>query len=209
MKAATRAIKLKRKRGRPKIEGVAREPNGRVSRAYEPPSKLALEARARMFKISVEQAKDQQAGTFLGRLHMAYVEWEKSEKYKKEKAPQPEQSLSTRQYHALISCKTAHNDFLCATGAPGAQYDYHLGSDGNPDAHAEWCKTAKERWLGGDPNDMRGGIRGAIYAAQEQERGLNLWAALDLCVFQEQHLPYMVPTLRTLGNALARHFKQR
>lgn len=206
MKAATRAVKLKRKRGRPKIEGVEREPNGRISRTKEAPSKLALEARARMFKISVEDAKDQQAGTFLGRLHMAYIGWEKREKYKREKAPQPEQSLSTRQYHALLSCKQAHNDFLCAVGAPGAQYDRHLGSDGNEETHAEWCRNAKERWIGAD---QKGGIRQAIYEAQEQERQLNLWAALDLCVFQEQYLPHMVPTLRTLGNTLARHFRQR
>lgn len=204
-KAATKAAKRRAKRGRPKVEGVAREPNGRISRSQEPASKLALEARARMFRISVEEAKDQQAGTFLGRLHMAYVRWEKSQKSKKSGEPQPDESLSTGQYHALLSCQRAHNDFLKATGAPGAQYDPHIGGDGDPDAHAAWCANARDRWLG---KDGRGGLKGLIYAAQEQERALNLWAALDLCVIQEQHLPHMVPALRTLGNALARHFRR-
>lgn len=203
--ARTRGAKLAVKRGRPRKEGVSREPSGRISRRDEAPARTALEARARMFGISQEDAMNQEAGTFMGRLHMAYVAWAKVEKSKPDGKKQPEQSLSTAQYHALLSCQQAHNDFLCATGAPGAQYDRHLGSDGDPDAHARWCIAAKERWHG---KDMKGGIRGVIYQAQEQERRLNLWAALDYCVFQEQYIPHMVPELRTLGNALARHFKR-
>lgn len=205
-KAKSAAAKLKAKRGRPRIEGVTREPNGRISRTHEPASKLALEARARMFRIPIEDAKDQQAGTFLGRLHMAFIRWEKFEKSKSKGTLQPEQSVSTRQYHALLSCQQAHNDFLKATGAPGAEYEHHLGSDGDPDVHAKWARSAKERWLG---KDGKGGIRGIIYAAQEQERALNLWAAFDLCVRQDHDLQHMVPAIRTLGNSLAQHFNRR
>ena len=202
MKAKTAAQKLKAKRGRPPTKNVEREPSGRVSRSREAPNKLALEVRARMLKITVEDAKNQQAGTFLGRLHMAYEEWRKSEKSNPRGRPQPAESLSTAQYHALLTAEEAHNDFLKAVGAPGARYEMHFGSSGDEDGHARWCNAAKIRWHG---KDMRGGIVGAIHEAQAQERQQNLWAALDLCVFQGQWLTHMIPTLRTLGNALARH----
>ena len=201
---ATKGAKLAAKRGRRRIEGVKREPNGRISRTEHPANQIGIEARARMFKISVEQARDQQAGTFLGRLHMAYIEWQKLEKSKSDGKPQPEMSLTTGQYHALLSCKEAHNDFLKATGAPGAHYESVLGRADDPDAHGRWCKNARKRWMG---DNGKGGIKGAIYQAQEHERALNLWAALDWCVIQEQYFPHMVPELRVLGNTLQRHFK--
>lgn len=195
IKARSKAAKINAKRGRRRVEGVEREPNGRISRAKEPPSKLALEARARMLQISIEEAKDQKAGTYLGRLHMAYTRWEKSEKCKINGKNQPEQSLSTAQYYALLSAKEARNDFLKAVGAPGAEYDQHLGSAGDDEAHEKWAIGAKKRWQS---------MQRAIYRAQEEERIRNLWAALDLCVFQEQYLPHMIAELRCLGNALVR-----
>lgn len=195
VKARTKAAKINAKRGRRRIEGVAREPNGRISRSKEPASKLALEARARMLQISIEEAKDQKAGTFLGRLHMAYLKWEKHEKCKINGKKQPEQSLSTAQYYALLSAKEAHNDYLIAIGAPGAEYEPHLGSGGEEESAEKWAVTAKKRWQS---------MQRAIYRAQEEERTRNLWAALDLCVFQEQYLPHMIADLRVLGNALSR-----
>lgn len=204
MKARSAAAKQKAKRGRPRIEGATREPSGRISRREEP-SKLALEARARMHKISLEDAKDQQAGSFLGRLHMAYINWDKERRKSGSDAPQPEMSISTAQYNALLTCQSAHNDYLKATGAPGAQFEPTFGNAADPDAHAKWSKSAIERWQGATG---RGGMRGIVYAAQEQERHLNLWAALDLCVLQEQTHPHMVPAIRVLGNAFARSFRK-
>jgi len=196
MKARSAAAKRKSKRGRPLAINVEREPSGRISRTREAPNKMALEARARMLQITIDEAKNQQAGTFLGRLHMAYANWQKSEKSNPVGKPQPAESLSTAQYHALLTAEEAHNDFLKAVGAPGAHYDGHRGTSGDDEAHAKWCYRAKVRW---------GSMRHAIHDAQGVERQMNLWAALDLCVFQGQWHTHMIPALRVLGNTLARH----
>jgi len=197
--ARTKAARISAKRGRKKVVNVEREPNGRISRSKEPPSKLALEARARMMQISIEAAKDQKAGTYLGLLHMAYLAWEKSRKSKNPEALQPEQSLSTAQYHALLSAKEMHNDYLKAIGAPGAHYDPYFGDGGDPDAHARWCAKAKEKWEK---------VKATVREAQFEDRTSNLWAALDYCVIQEQSMPHMILSLKSLGNVLARSFQR-
>lgn len=146
-----------------------------------------------MFKLSIEQAKDQKAGSFLGRLHMAYLAWAKEDRNR----PQPELSLTTTQYGALAQYQEMHNDWRKAVRAPGAYYEPHLGSSGDEDAHARWANQAKEKYTL---------TREAIQEAQNFDRANNLWAALDLCVLQELELPHMMGSLRTLANALARHY---
>src|SRR5690606_40268295 len=166
-----------------------------ISRVKEQPSKLALEARARMHNITIEQARDQKAGTFLGRLHMAYLVWKKGDQSK----PQPEMSLTTGQYYALLQCQEIYNERLRVVGAPDAYYEPHLGNSGDPDAHERWGKSVNERWRA---------MRDAIQEAQMYDRANNLWAALDLCVFQELEMPHMVGSIRVLGNVLSRHFSK-
>lgn len=191
LKAKTKG---KRKRGRPRKEGAARTDSGRISRAKEPINKLALEARMRMHKIRKEDAASQEAGSPMGRMHMAYMHWRKINKDK----PQPELSLSTAQYYALLQYQELHNEHLKAIGAPGAHYDPYLGNSGDESAHEQWSRAVKSRYAA---------ARDAIQEAQNYERAHNLWAAVDLCVLQERDLPHMVGTLRTLGNVLAKHFR--
>ena len=189
-----KALSKKRKGGRPRIEGVIREPNGRIARAKEPPSKLALEARARMTGIAIEHAHDQQAGQWLGRLHMAYQRWEKGRA--RQDNPQPEMSISTAQYHALLTYQTAHNNYLKAVGAPGAIFDGGGQGLGDEDAAETWARHCKMKY---------NSAREAIQAAQNTSPG-NLWAALDYCVIQEMEMHHMLGDLRILANALAVHF---
>lgn len=63
----------KKRRGRKRKPGIARTASGRISRAAEDPTvtDVAIEARQRVFGIPVEHAKDQLAGTVLGRLLLA------------------------------------------------------------------------------------------------------------------------------------------
>ncbi len=195
--------KSQKRRGRPKKEDVYRTESGQISRAKDPPSKLALEARARMHKISVERAKDQHAATYLGRLHMAYMAWKKLyqewEKRGRGMEPsQPSQSISTRQYFALLQYRELHNDYLKAIGAPGAYYEPRLSAnEGDDDATAEWRTSVITAHK--DASE-------AIQQMQNAERSHNLWAALDYCVLREEEHAYMIGALRELGNALSRHF---
>lgn len=186
---------LKRKRGRPRKINVKRELNGRPSRVgQEKPSQLALEVRARMTGLSVDVCKNQKAGDWLGRLHMAYERWRKDERADQNK--QPPMSISFRQYNALLNYQTLHNNYLKAVGAPGAVYEGYGQGLGDEDAAATWARHCKRKYTD---------ARDAIQQAQNACSG-NLWAALDHCVIQEQQQPHMIGDLRVLANALAAHF---
>ncbi|MBB4077231.1 hypothetical protein GGR08_001559 [Bartonella fuyuanensis] len=55
------------KRGRPRIKGCNREPNGRISRAktpHESINKLAIEMRAKRFGLTIEEAKNPLSGLY-------------------------------------------------------------------------------------------------------------------------------------------------
>lgn len=185
MTAITRAQKLKAKRGRPRIENVCRTPSGQISRADEPIDELALKIRARQFNISVEQAKDQRAGSFLGYLYML---------------GRPD-GLSESQYEAAISYQNLRHNYLKVVGAPDALRDNGVpGSPGDhvSDAYIDWAEKIKQRY---------DEARKAIQEAQNATRIENLWAALDLVVIQDQHLHHMVGATRLVCNALAKFFR--
>ncbi|WP_336057360.1 hypothetical protein [Nitratireductor sp. CH_MIT9313-5] len=160
-----------------------------------------------MRQITIEQAMSQDAESYLGTLHLAYINWKDEAKKaagqgKKFDKCQPEHSLSTAQYYALLSCQEAHNDYLKAIGAPGAYYDGHNGSTGDEGAHKEWVRMAKARWTG------EGGIRDAIREAQQCDRSSNLWAALDFAVIRKERVPYLLGSVKALANVLNRHFSK-
>lgn len=185
---------LKRKPGRPRKQNVIREENGRVSRREDPPSRLALEMRARMFKLTLDEAKDQKAGEWLGRLHMTYEVWRKKDRG--DDKHQPPQSISTSQYHALLNYQALHNDHLKAIGAPGAYFEGTGTGTADEESAAKWSRNVKARHKA---------ARDAIQDRQNHYPG-NLWAALDMCVIQGEQMPHMIGDLRTLGNTLANHF---
>jgi hypothetical protein len=185
MVARSKAQKLKLKRGRPKIEIDFREPNGRASRAAEPADKLALETRARRLGLTVIQAKDQRAETYIGYLAILG----------------PRDGLSEAQYEAANQYLSLRSDWLVSKKAPNAGIDN--GAVGMPsaeisDAYIQWCADVDERY-----DDCRK----AIQAAQGEHRCDNLWAALDLCVIQSQRFDHMIGSIRLLCNALVKFFR--
>jgi len=186
-KARTKAAKILAKRGRAKVEGVPREPNGRISRSgisHEPADIVALSARRRHMSLSKEQAKDQRAGSFVGYLNMLG------------KAD----GLSDDQYEGALSYLGLREAYLRAISAPGRILD---GEAGIPTAEVT---EAYEDWVS-DTKEIYGECRKMIQQAQNENRCSNLWAALDLCIVQDQHHPHMVGDLRILCNSLARFFK--
>ena len=195
-KARTKSAKISAKRGRPRIQGVERRPNGRIIRRDDPPNKIALEARARMLQIPVEAANNPEAGTWLGVLHLNYRQWVKSGN---PDLPQPEMSLPYEAFEALVYTQEAYNDYLKAIGAKGAYYEPITGS-GDEEAHVRWTIRAKEKWKG---------ITDAIREAQNTVyRASNLWAALDYVVLREMAMPHMIHDVKCLGNCLARYFER-
>lgn len=208
-KAATKGLKIKRKRGRPRKEGVMREPNGRESRAKDPPQRLALEARARMLGISVIEANDPDCATFIGALHAAHMRWVRQcEAYAAHRTstPPPEnppaQSISTRQYDAILKFLDLRNNALKVFNAEGAEYDNRPAWSTAPiftdDEVARKAEATKQRYTAS---------RAAIQKHQNVNRTENLWAAVDICLIRGERMPHLTGAIRHVGNALAEFFK--
>lgn len=168
------------------MEDVAREPNGRVSRSgvdHGPADIVALDARRRHLGLTQEQAKDQKAGTFIGYLNMIG----------------PRDGLSDDQYEAATNYLSLRQAYLRAISAPGRIVDSEgYGIDNVTEAYEDWVRDTKDAYEA---------CRRAIQDAQTENRGANLWAALDLIVIQDQHMHHMIGDLRILCNALARFFR--
>lgn len=194
MKAIARSKAAKRassKRGRPFNASVDREPNGRASRAKEsdvPADIVALTARVKHLGISMTQAKDQRAATFIGVLAIRGE-------------ARPGDGLSERQYLSALDYLALRNDYLRSKNAPGAEYDPdgRSGGDFITPRYEQWCKTV---------NDAYDDCLRAIQEAQNETRLENLWAARDLVLVQGHHLEHMIGATRMLCNALAKFFKR-
>ena len=185
MKARTQSAKLRAKRGRPKMDVVCREPNGRASRAQKPADLIGIEARARQMGLTLIQAKDQKAATFIGVLSLRG----------------PVDGLSEAQYLGAQDFLAARNRYLLAVKAPNAISDTGTGgssSDLITAKYVEWCQTAIK---------THKEARDAIQDAQNADRTVNLWAALDLCLIQNIRMEHMLPDIRCLCNVFVRFFK--
>jgi len=175
-------IKAKRSRGRPKKEGVMREPNGRRSRAKEHPAKAAIDARMRIFNLTKDQAMDQKAATNLGRLAMMGRA----------------DGLSQDQYEAALRYLDVRNDYQKSLLSPGAYFEPNGSVDtSDPDQYSEWCKRVKKSY---------DAAHKAIQETQDQHRSENLWAALQFIIVQDEMMPHMLGAARLVCNALHRHF---
>lgn len=174
------------KRGRKRIVNVSRTESGRISRAREPADRVALEARAKHLGISVEQARDQRAETFIGALAIRGRE----------------SGLSKEQYEALTHYTELRADFHRAVKAPNAMASNGVqGGSGDvvSDGYVAWTKSAIGRYCD---------ARTAIEEAQWANRVANILAAVDYLVHRDQRLEHMVGDLRLGANALCLYFAQ-
>lgn len=184
-KAAKRAAK-RAQRGRPKDMTKSRTPSGQISRAKEPADMVALNARARHSNISVAEARDQKAASFIGILSI--------------RGPH-NGGITLAQYDALEEYRRIRTDMLKAIKAPDATISSEYpggGGEAVSSAYVTWCSSAREKY------DR---ARRAIALEQEGNRIDNLWGALDLCVHQDQRLHHLVGSLRIVANCLAKHFR--
>ncbi|PWE56781.1 hypothetical protein DEM27_10485 [Metarhizobium album] len=184
---ASKAAKLKQKResrGRPKVEHVAREPNGRISRSPLDTDCDTLERRAKRLRLPVELARDQKAATFIGYLNLiGKVD-----------------GISDDQYEAAQKYLALRRSYLLAIKAPNAERSEEGVGTPSPDisdTYVDWCQNTVDRF---------DECRKVIQRAQNESRA-NLWAALDLCVIQGHRLDHMVGDIRILCNALIVAFR--
>ncbi|GAA5094851.1 hypothetical protein [Bartonella acomydis] len=153
-------MKTKKKMGRPKITGQLREANGRILRAKVPREavdKLAIEMRAKRFNLSLHDAKNSLAGTYIGRLCLQGV-------------------LTQEQYDIAQQYLQIRNNYLCAKGLPNAIYD-EMPSSSDEKARDKWVKFATEKFEN---------MQDAIKEAQHLYRQYNIYAALQYLVIEVQ-----------------------
>ena len=174
-----------------------REPNGKPSRAMNPTkykepeaaNETPLQLRAKVFGLTMQEARDQKAGSFIGRLQMLH----------RRDATDPS-GLSQEQYDAGIRYLELRNQFQKQIGSGEAIYERTEGLTSvmsEADRESQWHKI-KARW---------GDVRQCIQDAQNQQRG-NLWAALDYCVVRNEAHGQMIGDLRLALNALAKFFER-
>ncbi|EJF74779.1 hypothetical protein ME7_01417 [Bartonella birtlesii LL-WM9] len=176
-------MKKNKKRGRPKIIGQVREPNGRITRAKTPREsvdKLAIEIRAKRFGLTLQEAKNPLSGTYIGRLCLQGV-------------------LTQEQYDAAQQYLQIRNDYLCAKGLPSAVYD-EMPSSADDKARDKWVEFATEQFSN---------MQEALKEAQCLYRQYNLYAALQYLVIEDQMLPHLVNSLRVALDALQKHFDRK
>ncbi|WP_432762942.1 hypothetical protein [Bartonella schoenbuchensis] len=163
-------MKKRKKRGRPRIEGQIREPNGRISRTKTPDKssyQQTLEMRAKRYGASIQDAKNPLIGTYVGRLYLL------------------ENKINQDQYDASQQYIQALNDYRCAKGLPGAVHD-DVASNHDQDGLEKWIEVTTDRYEA---------MQEVIREAQGLYRQYNLHAALQYIVIEDQQLPYLVSSL--------------
>lgn len=181
-------MKIVKKRGRPRIAGKGREPNGRISRAKTPrtpPPEAMIAMRAKHFGLSIEEAKNPLSSSYIGRLCLLG--------YK-----QAALGISKKQYDTAQQYLQVRNDYLCAKGLPHGYYDNFTHATSDEKTHTQWVKRA---------TDYYEGMKEAIQEAQDLHRQHNFEATLQYLVVEDKPLPSLVCSLRLILNALHQYFE--
>lgn len=177
-KAASKAERLRRRRGRPIKEDVARTDSGRISRAAnynEAPDKVAKDARMRLHGVSKEDCAQPEAGTVIGRMKLSGA-------------------LSKAQYDSLVRYSMTRERHMLAIGAPDS---LRTRSGGVMNVASDESDIgATEAWAN---------VRRVVSEAQLQSNG-NLVAALNYMVTRDEYYAHMTGDLRVVSNALVRHY---
>lgn len=174
--------------GRKRQNGVKRTASGRKSRAADAYQEHAdaIATRMRLFGLSEQDARDQKAATFLGRLYLTGILGKK-----------PGADAMWEAAQELLRLRDAYKR---AIKAPDALRDSTgAGGDlGETDAYATWCKGAIGRY------------EAAIRAVTDenatlQHRHCALYAALDYIVFRDEPHQNLVGDCRIALNAVHHH----
>lgn len=172
---------------RPRKSGVKRTKSGRASRARAYTENTeAFALRQRMFGLSEQDARDQKAATYVGRLSLAN---------RKNNAD----GITEAQYNAAQDYLKAYEAFQRAIKSPDALRAGE-GAAGGPESegYADWCHRAVARFEA---------MQKAIQYEQclHRNRGANMFAALDYLLVRDEQHPHMIGDLRLALNAIGHH----
>lgn len=172
-------------KGRPRKTGVKRTASGRASRAGAVAANMEpILLRMRMFGLSEKDARDQKAATFVGRMNLM----------------DKKTLISNAQYDASVEFLQVYDKYKRAIGAPDATKQSGGSGGGESTADYErWCANAKAKY-----NAAIEAVR--VEQNLHENRGSNLYAALDYIVCRDEQQWHMVGDARLALNALAHHF---
>jgi len=176
---------------------ASREPNGRISRAKNPTASAReipadeepLKLRAKVFGLTPKDAKDQKAGSFIGRLCIRHRN-DKNDPI----------GLTDEQYEAGLRYLELRNLYHRQIGSEDAIYErstFGTMTD-SPEEQAKRWQSIKTRW-----NEAIASVQ-----RRQNESAGNLFAALDYCVVRDQSFTSMVGDLRIALNGLAEFFSR-
>lgn len=173
-------------KGRPRKANVRRTKSGAISRAagahHDNEDGIAL--RMRVFGLTEKEARDQKAGTYIGRLCLAGIR-------------NSTDGISQPQYDAATAYLEARQNFKRAVKSPDALASGNGGGSGlEGPGYDQWCQRAVAKWEG---------IKQAIYAEQEIHTGANMWAAVNYLLDRDEQMPHMIGDLRLALNAIGHH----
>ena len=175
-------------KGRPRKPNVRRTKSGQISRAKDAYNENAeaIALRMRVFGLSEKDARDQKAATYVGRLCLAGRR-------------ATTDGITEAQYEAATEYLAAYANFQKAVKSPNALRSGSGGGDeGESPDYADRCR----RWIA-----KYEGIRAAVQLEQglHENRGANMWAALDYLVIRDEQHPHMIGDLRLALNAIGHH----
>ena len=178
-KRSAKRARVIRKGGRPRRLDVEREPNGRASRAMISARayRQTIESRAMRHGLTYDQARDDRAGTVVGRLAI-------------------QELISKDQFRAAQNYLEVRDAYQRAIGAPQDHRQPPPEQEGSGD-YEDFCERAKA---------IHGRMLDALTDMCIELRTPAPMSALDVMVVRDVDMPEMVGDLRLALNCLARHF---
>ncbi|GAA5100749.1 hypothetical protein [Bartonella acomydis] len=177
---------LGKKRSKLKSTRKGRKQKGGLSHTVTPclsAFQHSIEMRAKHFGLTIEEAKNPLASSYIGRLCLLG--------YK-----QNALGISKEQYEAAQRYLQIRNDYLCAKGLPHGYYDDFTHTP-NEKAQQQWVQRTTDHYEK---------MQEVIKETQQQHRQYNLQAALQYLVVEDQPLSSLICALRLILNALHKHF---
>jgi len=175
-------------KGRPRKLTAKRTKSGRISRAAcgQNDNADGIATRMRVFGLSEKDARDQKAATYVGRLCLAGRR-------------NSTDGITDSQYEAAQAWREAYEGFQRAVKSPDALRTGVGGGDqGESEDYARRCRSAISRF-----ENMQAAVRAE--QSFHENRGANMWAAIDYLVVRDQPFPHMIGDLRLALNAVGHH----
>jgi hypothetical protein len=143
--------------------------------------------RARLFKLTADESRDQKAATVVGRLRLM--------------GQRTGGGIGEPQYQAAVEYKAQSDAYRRALSAPDSLRNASRAGIGAVDEaeHARWCKAVIAKY---EASQRIVSHEQCVLA----NRGMALFAALDHMVLRDQHYDHLVGDLRIALNALAKHY---